>query len=136
MHIRTFAVGLACGIAALAAPAFAQESAAPEPVQVASLKALPDEIRNALGADVVDVDGPFASGCIRQAGESGSRFAHAQVGPETAEVTIERGGRAHFFDTRQFRKVDGHWIMQPRSQSVVGRFSSPRWLLHPENQGA
>jgi hypothetical protein len=118
MRIRTFAVGLVCGIAAFAAPAFAQESAAPEAVQV----------------------GPFASGCIRQAGESGSRFTRAQVGYESAEVTIERGGRAHFFDTRQFRKVDGHWIMQPRSRSVAGRLSSPlsspRWQLHTEDQGA
>ncbi|WP_036173011.1 hypothetical protein [Massilia sp. 9096] len=76
------------------------------------MTALPAEIRAALG-EMSDRGGPFAPGCVSLHGEPHSRFAGARVGADTAQVRIERGGIAHFVDTRNFRKVDGHWVALP-----------------------
>ena len=95
--------------------AFAQH--APQPAapmtEISSLAALPAEIRASLG-EMSDRGGPFAPGCVSLHGEPHSRFRAARLGADTAEVTVERGGIAHFYDTLAFRKVDGHWVSQWR----------------------
>jgi hypothetical protein len=42
-----------------------------------------------------------------------SRFASASIDGAVARVKIERGGIAHFFDTLEYRLLDGHWVRQP-----------------------
>lgn len=120
----SFSLCLACLVPAAASAQTARPGAASQPssqpasqpaaqsADIASMTALPAEIRSALG-EMSDRGGPFASGCVSLHGEPHSRFVGARVGLETAQVTIERGGIAHFVDKRDFRKVDGHWIALP-----------------------
>jgi hypothetical protein len=112
----SFSLCLACLVPAAAPAQTARPGAASQPAaqsaDIASMTALPAEIRSALG-EMSDRGGPFASGCVSLHGEPHSRFVGARVELETAQVTIERGGIAHFVDKRDFRKVDGHWIALP-----------------------
>ena len=62
-----------------------------------------------------DRGGPFAPGCVSPHGEPHSRFSTARIGIRTAQVTVERGGIAHFFEQREFRQIDGHWVALPSS---------------------
>ena len=94
--------------------ASAQQAAAPKPGELASLAELPSDIRVVIGPDVSDRGGPFAPGCVAPKGEPHSRFASARVHADTAQVTIERGGIAHYFDTLDFRQVDGRWVHVPK----------------------
>jgi hypothetical protein len=110
MRLRLLGVCLACG---LAGPVSAFARQAPQPAEITSLAALPAEIRAALG-EMSDRGGPFAAGCVSLHGEPHSRFSAARVGVDTAQVTVERGGIAHFYDTLDFKKVDGHWVEQPK----------------------
>lgn len=110
-----FSLCLACfGAAAVSAQTTrtTPEAAVLQSAEIVSMKALPAEIRAALG-EMSDRGGPFAPGCVSLHGEPHSRFVGARVGLETAQVTIERGGIAHFFDKRDFKKVDGHWVALP-----------------------
>lgn len=91
--------------------AFAQQ-ATPQAVEVTSIKALPAEIRAALGT-MSDRGGPFAPGCVSAHGEPHSRFSEARVGVGAATVTVERGGIAHYVEQLAFRQVDGHWVALP-----------------------
>jgi hypothetical protein len=95
---------------AAAATTSANTSANTEP---ASLAALPAEIREHIGADVSDRGGPFAAGCVSLHGEAHSRFAGARIEGDTAQVTIERGGIAHYFDRLDYRRRNGHWVHVP-----------------------
>jgi hypothetical protein len=110
---------LACAwLPASAAPgAAAATSAATEP---ASLAALPAEIREHIGAGVSDRGGPFAAGCVSLHGEAHSRFAGARIEGDTAQVTIERGGIAHYFDRLDYRRSNGHWIHVPPPADPAG----------------
>ena len=113
MRLRLLASCLACGLAGPAV-AFAQQAAGPaaQPAEIVSLKELPADIRAALG-EISDRGGPFAPGCVSTHGEPHSRFWNARLGADTAQVTVERGGIAHFYDTLEFKKVGGHWVAQP-----------------------
>ena len=115
MRLRLLAACLACGLAGPAV-SFAQQAARPAtaPAEIVSLKALPADIRAALG-DISDRGGPFAPGCVSTHGEPHSRFSSARLGADSAQVTVERGGIAHFYDTLEFRKVDGRWVEQPKA---------------------
>lgn len=84
------------------------------PGEIASLADLPAEIRTVIGPDVADRGGPFAAGCLNPKGEPHSRFAGARLDGDTAQVTMEYGGIAHYFDTLAFRRVDGRWQHVPR----------------------
>ena len=130
MRLRLLHAGLACGLAGLdPATSFAQQapvaqaaaqsnaSSSVPPGETASLAALPAEIRAALG-EISDRGGPFAPGCVSLHGEPHSRFSTARLGPDTAQVTVERGGIAHFYDTLEFRKVDGHRVAQPPAKTA------------------
>ena len=122
MRSRLLHACLACGLLGLGpATTFAQQ--APQPAsqmsEVASLAALPAEIRASLG-EMSDRGGPFAAGCVSLHGEPHSRFSAARLDSHTAQVTVERGGIAHFYDTLEFRKVDGHWVAQPRLEASRG----------------
>jgi hypothetical protein len=126
MRHRLFLACLAClgPAAAFAQPG--QQPAARPPAQspaqsgeIASLAGLPAEIRASLG-ELSDRGGPFAPGCVSLHGEPHSRFHTARLGPDTAQVTVERGGIAHFYDTLAFRKVDGHWVVQPPARTAPG----------------
>ncbi len=94
--------------------ASAQQAAAPQPGEVASLADLPHDIRTVIGPDVADRGGPFAPGCVSAKGEQHSRFAGARLNGNTAQVTMEYGGVAHYFDTLDFRQVDGRWVHVPK----------------------
>lgn len=111
MRFRLLAVCLACGLAGPAV-SFAQQAA--KPADIVSMKALPADIRAALG-DMSDRGGPFAPGCVSTHGEPHSRFSSARLGADTAQVTVERGGIAHFYGTLEFKKVDGRWVEQPKT---------------------
>lgn len=124
MRHRLLLACLACGLAGLCpaasfaepAPQAAARSSAQSSAQsgeIASLAGLPAEIRAALG-ELSDRGGPFAAGCVSLHGEPHSRFTNARLGLDAAQVTVERGGIAHFYDTLDFKKVDGHWLAQPR----------------------
>lgn len=117
MRLRLLHACLACGLAGLGA-ANAQVTPQPMPqmTEVVSLAGLPAEIRASLG-EMSDRGGPFAAGCVSSHGEPHSRFSAARVSADTAQVTVERGGIAHFYDTLAFRKIDGHWVAQPRVKS-------------------
>jgi len=108
----SFSLCLAC-LGPVAASAQTAQ-AVPQSADIVSMTALPAEIRTALG-EMSDRGGPFASGCVSLHGEPHSRFASARVGLDTARVTIERGGIAHFYDKREFKKVDGHWVALPET---------------------
>jgi hypothetical protein len=96
---------------------YAQQSPAQRPAEITSLAALPAEIRASLG-ELSDRGGPFAAGCVSMHGEPHSRFKSARLGLDTAQVTVERGGIAHFDDTLEFKKVAGHWVAQRRARPV------------------
>jgi hypothetical protein len=113
-HLITPLVFALAGGAGLPAASAEQQAAAPQPGEVASLAALPADIRLVIGPDVSDRGGPFAPGCVAPKGEPHSRFASARVHADTAQVTIERGGIAHYFDTLDFRQVDGRWVHVPK----------------------
>jgi hypothetical protein len=93
--------------------AFAQPTA-PQAGEVASLADLPSDIRTVIGPDVSDRGGPFAAGCVSVNGEPHSRFAGARLGADTAQVRMEYGGIAHYFDTFDFRRVEGRWVHVPK----------------------
>jgi hypothetical protein len=115
-----FAIGGGAGL-----PASAQQSAAPQPGEVASLAALPSDIRVVIGPDVSDRGGPFAPGCVAPKGEPHSRFASARVNADTAQVTIERGGIAHYFDTLDFRQENGRWVHVPKQPGQAAPVQLP-----------
>jgi hypothetical protein len=94
--------------------AFAQQAALPQPGEVGSLAELPSDIRTVIGPDVSDRGGPFAAGCVSPNGEPHSRFAGARMSADTAQVTMEYGGIAHYFDTLDFRRVEGRWVHVPK----------------------
>jgi hypothetical protein len=93
-------------------PAAAQPAAAPG--EIASLADLPTDIRTVIGPDVADRGGAFAAGCVSAHGEPHSRFAGARLTGDTAQVTMEYGGIAHYFDTLDFRRVEGRWVHVPK----------------------
>jgi hypothetical protein len=84
------------------------------PGEIASLAELPAEIRTIIGPDVADRGGAFAAGCVSAKGEPHSRFAGARLNGDTFHVTMEYGGIAHYFDTLEFRRVEGRWVHVPR----------------------
>jgi hypothetical protein len=113
LRILGFSLLIAClGPATVSAQATRTAAIPQQPAEIVSMTALPAEIRTALG-EMADRGGPFAPGCVSLHGEPHSRFAGARVGAQTARVTIERGGIAHFFDQRDFKKIDGHWVALP-----------------------
>jgi hypothetical protein len=99
------------GSAGLPAAAAAAE---PQPGEIASLADLPSDIRTVIGPDVADRGGAFAAGCVSSNGEPHSRFAGARLTGDTAQVTMEYGGIAHYFDTLDFRRQDGRWVHVPK----------------------
>lgn len=105
-----FSIAGAAGLPA----ASAQQAAQSQPGEIASLADLPSDIRLVIGPDVSDRGGPFAAGCVSSNGEPHSRFASARMNADTAQVTIERGGIAHYFDTLDFRQVNGRWVHVPK----------------------
>ena len=105
--------------------ASAQQSTQLQPSEVASLAELPSDIRLVIGPDVSDRGGPFAPGCVASKGEPHSRFASARMHADTAQVTIERGGIAHYFDTLDFRRVDGRWVHVPKQPGQGGLVPAP-----------
>ena len=105
--------------------ASAQQSTQLQPGEVASLAELPSDIRLVIGPDVSDRGGPFAPGCVASKGEPHSRFASARMNADTAQVTIERGGIAHYFDTLDFRRVDGRWVHVPKQPGQGGLVQAP-----------
>jgi len=105
--------------------ASAQQSTQLQPSEVASLAELPSDIRLVIGSDVSDRGGPFAAGCVASKGEPHSRFASARMHADTAQVTIERGGIAHYFDTLDFRRVDGRWVHVPKQPGQGGLVPAP-----------
>jgi len=116
MRYRNLFVPCACLIAGSSGvpAAFAQPVAAPQAGEVASLADLPSDIRTVIGPDVSDRGGPFAAGCTSANGEPHSRFAGARLGADTAQVRMEYGGIAHYFDTLDFRRVEGRWVHVPK----------------------
>jgi hypothetical protein len=99
--------------------AFAQQTAPLQPGEVGSLADLPSEIRTVIGPDVSDRGGPFAAGCVSANGEPHSRFAGARLGADTAQVRMEYGGIAHYFDTLDFRQVNGRWVHVPKQPAKL-----------------
>jgi len=106
-------------------PAASAQQATPQPGDIASLAELPSDIRLVIGPDVSDRGGPFAAGCVAAKGEPHSRFASARMHADTAQVTIERGGIAHYFDTLDFRRVDGRWVHVPKQPGQGGPVLAP-----------
>jgi hypothetical protein len=98
--------------------ASAQPEPTPEqkkaPGEIALLADLPSDVRTVIGPDVADRGGAFAAGCVSAHGEPHSRFAGARLSGDTLHVTMEYGGIAHYFDTLEFRQVDGRWVHVPR----------------------
>jgi hypothetical protein len=121
--LLSFAVFLA-GSAGLPA-AFAQQAATPQAAEVNSLAELPSDIRLVIGPDVSDRGGPFAPGCVSTKGEPHSRFASARMSADTAQVTIERGGIAHYFDTLDFRQLNGRWVHVPKQPGQKAPSQAP-----------
>ena len=127
MRHRKLLLSLAFGLAGGGGlpPAFAQQAAAPQAGEVASLAELPSDIRLVIGPDVSDRGGPFAAGCVSSKGEPHSRFASARMSTDTAQVTIERGGIAHYFDTLDFRRVEGRWVHVPKQPGQAVASQAP-----------
>jgi hypothetical protein len=92
--------------------ASAQPAAAPG--EIAALADLPAEIRTVIGPDVADRGGAFAAGCVSVKGEPHSRFAGARLSGDSLQVTMEYGGIAHYFDTLDFRQLNGRWVHVPK----------------------
>ena len=109
-----FAIAAGAGLPVSAAEQTAAQAAAHQPDEIASLARLPLEIRTVIGPDVADRGGAFAAGCVSPNGEPHSRFAGALLRGDTAQVTMEYGGIAHYFDTLDFRRVDGRWVHVPK----------------------
>jgi hypothetical protein len=103
----------------------AGQAAVPQPGEIASLAGLPPEIRTVIGPDVADRGGAFAAGCVSVNGEPHSRFAGALLRGDTAQVTMEYGGIAHYFDTLDFRRVDGRWVHVPRQPGQNSSAAAP-----------
>lgn len=101
------------GSAGLSA-ASAEQAAVPQPGEIVSLADLPADIRTVIGPDVADRGGAFAAGCVSANGEPHSRFAGARLDGDTAQVKMEYGGIAHYFDTLEFRRVGGRWVHVPK----------------------
>jgi hypothetical protein len=95
-------------------PAASAEQTTPQPGEIVSLAGLPADIRTVIGPDVADRGGAFAAGCVSAKGEPHSRFAGARLNGDTAQVNMEYGGIAHYFDTLDFRRVDGRWVHVPK----------------------
>jgi hypothetical protein len=112
MRYRNLIMPLIFVIAGGAGQAGAAGQAAPG--EIASLAELPAEIRTIIGPDVADRGGAFAAGCVSAKGEPHSRFAGARLNGDTFHVTMEYGGIAHYFDTLEFRRVEGRWVHVPR----------------------
>jgi hypothetical protein len=90
-----------------------------QPGEIGSLAELPAEIRTVIGPDVADRGGPFAAGCVSPNGEPHSRFAGARLNGDTFHVTMEYGGIAHYFDTLEFRRVNGRWLHVPKQAAKL-----------------
>jgi hypothetical protein len=112
MRYRNLIMPLIFVIAGGAGQAGAAGQAAPG--EIASLAELPAEIRTIIGPDVADRGGAFAAGCVSAKGEPHSRFAGARLNGDTFHVTMEYGGIAHYFDTLEFRRVEGRWVHVPK----------------------
>jgi hypothetical protein len=127
MRYRTTIMPLVFAIAGAAGfpAASAQQARPPQPGEIASLADLPSDIRLVIGPDVSDRGGPFAAGCVSSNGEPHSRFAGARMNAGTAQVTIERGGIAHYFDTLDFRQVNGRWVHVPKQPGQGALVSAP-----------
>lgn len=92
----------------------AGQASQPQPGEIGSLADLPADIRIVIGPDVADRGGAFAAGCVSPNGEPHSRFAGARLEGDTAQVRMEYGGIAHYFDTLEFRRVNGRWQHVPK----------------------
>jgi hypothetical protein len=114
MRYRNLFFPFAFILAATGLPAAFAQQAAPQAGAVGSLAELPSDIRIVIGPDVSDRGGPFAPGCVSVKGEPHSRFVSARMSADTAQVTIERGGIAHYFDTLDFRQANGRWVHVPK----------------------
>jgi hypothetical protein len=127
MRHRNLIMPLVFVIAGLPAASAQQATQATQlqPGEIASLADLPSDIRLVIGPDVSDRGGPFAAGCVAANGEPHSRFAGARMHADTAQVTIERGGIAHYFDTLDFRQVNGRWVHVPKQPGQGGLAQAP-----------
>jgi hypothetical protein len=127
MRYRTLIMPLILVIAGGAGlPANAAEQAATkQPGEIGSMAELPAEIRTVIGPDVADRGGPFAAGCVSAKGEPHSRFTGARMNGDTVHVDMEYGGIAHYFDTLEFRKVDGRWVHVPRQPGQATSAAAP-----------
>jgi hypothetical protein len=94
--------------------AFAAADKPAAPGELTSLTQLPSDIRVVIGPDVSDRGGPFAAGCVSAHGEPHSRFVSARMADDKAQVTVERGGIAHYVDTLDFRQMNGRWVHVPK----------------------
>jgi hypothetical protein len=125
MRHRTLLLPYALVLAASLPAAYAGQPQTPKPGDVASLTQLPDDIRVVIGPDVSDRGGPFAAGCVAINGEPHSRFVGARMSADKAEVTIERGGIAHYVDTLDFRQVNGRWVHVPKQPLQASAVPAP-----------
>jgi hypothetical protein len=110
-----FAIAGSTGVPA----ASAEHAAAPQPGDIASLADLPSDIRTIIGPDVADRGGAFAAGCVSPNGEPHSRFDGARLDGDSAQVRMEYGGIAHYFDTLAFRRVEGRWVHVPKQPKMA-----------------
>jgi hypothetical protein len=90
-----------------------------QPGEIGSLADLPPDIRTVIGPDVADRGGAFAAGCVSPNGEPHSRFAGARLEGDSAQVKMEYGGIAHYFDTLEFRRVNGRWLHVPKQPAKL-----------------
>jgi hypothetical protein len=97
----------------------AEQASQLQPGEIGSLADLPAEIRTVIGPDVADRGGAFAAGCVSPNGEPHSRFAGARLNGDTFHVTMEYGGIAHYFDTLEFRRVNGRWLHVPKQPAKL-----------------
>jgi hypothetical protein len=121
--LLVFVIAGSAGVPAAAASS--PQATQLQPGEVASLADLPSDIRLVIGPDVSDRGGPFAAGCVATQGEPHSRFAGARMHADTAQVTIERGGIAHYFDTLDFRRVEGRWVHVPKQPGQDAPVQAP-----------
>jgi hypothetical protein len=101
--------------------ASAEQASQLQPGEIGSLADLPAEIRTVIGPDVADRGGAFAAGCVSPNGEPHSRFAGARLEGDTFHVSMEYGGIAHYFDTLEFRRVNGRWMHVPKQPATAPR---------------
>jgi hypothetical protein len=99
--------------------ASAEQASQLQPGEIGSLADLPAEIRTIIGPDVADRGGAFAAGCVSPNGEPHSRFAGARLDGDTFHVRMEYGGIAHYFDTLEFRRVNGRWLHVPKQPAKL-----------------